>query len=635
MDWDATSAVMYKVYKHELDGDWSGVLWHGNGTSVPMFTPPCGWDEKLCLQETTGTSLIVTAVSIASVVSVLALIVVIVVGIKKHRYEEALKSVQNISMRWKDLSQKVDILPIVQTHDQERSGNEQMGKQIAIFKDDAVVLSMLGNISINFQDRNILVELKEMRELHHENVNWFVGICTEAPNVCILMSHESRGSLQDVIASLEINLNWDFKVSFFKDIALGMRYLHESTIHAHGRLSSTKCVIDNRWSCKITGHGLPLIRHKRESQYKGPLAQSKLLWTAPELLRYPDVPYTHDQRQRIDVYSFGIIAQEIFLEGPPYAENEPRMDAAEIIYRVKKGSKPLLRPELSSDVIKEDWLKLVKTCWVEDPATRPTFIDILYAIQAIYKDESVDLVDRMIKRLEAHTRHLEESVTARIREIHNEKTKVDVLLGELLPASVANQLIMGKQMDPETFDNVSIFFSDIVGFTRISAAATPLDIIHMLNNMYTVFDDLAHYFDVYKVATIGDAYMVASGVPISNGNKHASEICAMALALLEATNAFPIPHRPTQHLQMRVGIHSGPCVAGVVGIKMPRYFLFGDTVDIAAKMESGGEAMKIQISETTQQIMMNDGRFTLVKREGNLYVKGKGTFNTYWLSSNN
>lgn len=135
----------------------------------------------------------------------------------------------------------------------------------------------------------------------------------------------------------------------------------------------------------------------------------------------------------------------------------------------------------------------------------------------------------------------------------------------------------------------------------ISALGEPMDIVGMLNNMYTLFDDIAKQYDVYKVATIGDAYMAASGVPIRNGTKHASEICHLALILLASVDQMIIPHLPDRHLSIRVGIHSGPCVGGVAGLKMPRYLLFGDTVDIAAKLESTGKPMKIRISETTKE----------------------------------
>ena len=130
------------------------------------------------------------------------------------------------------------------------------------------------------------------------------------------------------------------------------------------------------------------------------------------------------------------------------------------------------------------------------------------------------------------------------------------LLHELLPVSVAQQLKSGKPILPEMFDEVTILFSDIVSFTRICAAGTAYDVVHMLNSICTHFDDVCSKWDVYKVATIGDAYFLASGVPVRNGDKHTSEICHLSFDLLKTTKTITVRHIPNETLGLRVGVHT-------------------------------------------------------------------------------
>ncbi|KAJ8709225.1 hypothetical protein PYW07_009051 [Mythimna separata] len=269
--------------------------------------------------------------------------------------------------------------------------------------------------------------------------------------------------------------------------------------------------------------------------------------------------------------------------------------------------------------------------WTLPDDDRPDFSALKENIQRINKDcETSTRLDMLLTQVEQYANNLEALVEERTSDYLEEKRKCEELLYQLLPKSVASQLIMGQPVMAETYDQVTIYFSDIIGFTQLSAESTPLEVVDLLNDLYTSFDSIIENFDVYKVETIGDAYMVVSGLPMRNGNRHAAEIARMSLALLNAVRVKTVPHRPGERLLLRIGMHTGPCVAGVVGLKMPRYCLFGDTVNTASRMESHGEALKIHVSPKTKEVLDLYDCFELECR-GEITMKGKGKMTTYWL----
>ncbi|KAK6965074.1 atrial natriuretic peptide receptor 2, partial [Biomphalaria glabrata] len=223
------------------------------------------------------------------------------------------------------------------------------------------------------------------------------------------------------------------------------------------------------------------------------------------------------------------------------------------------------------------------------------------------------------------------SLEKKTEELDKERKLTVNLLYQMLPPIVADKLRNGLTVDAESFESVSIYFSDIVGFTTISSKCTPMQVVDLLNSLYTTFDTRIETYDVYKVETIGDAYMVASGVPIRNGEKHAEEIATMSIDLLAAIKQIHAPNVEDGKLKIRIGIHTGPCVAGVVGHKMPRYCLFGDTVNTASRMESSSEPMRIHCSKAMRDQLLVHDKYKLESR-GIIDVKGKGQMETYWVT---
>ncbi|KAI3354274.1 hypothetical protein L3Q82_018811, partial [Scortum barcoo] len=244
---------------------------------------------------------------------------------------------------------------------------------------------------------------------------------------------------------------------------------------------------------------------------------------------------------------------------------------------------------------------------------------ILLNQQRLAELELSNQLERKKEELRLLSQHLEE-----------ERRKTENLLYAMLPKHVANQLKEGKTVEAGEFKECTILFSDVVTFTNICSLCEPIQIVLMLNSMYLRFDRLTTVHNVYKVETIGDAYMVVGGVPIpvsSHAERVANFALGMVLAAREVIN--PVTGGP---IQIRVGLHSGPVLAGVVGEKMPRYCLFGDTVNTASRMESHGLPDKIHLSPTVYQALKN--KSYVIQKRGEIEVKGKGRMTTYFLERN-
>ncbi|XP_078385362.1 atrial natriuretic peptide receptor 1 isoform X2 [Cetorhinus maximus] len=465
-------------------------------------------------------------------------------------------------------------------------------------------------------------EVKFIRELDHPNLCKFIGGCIEVPNVAIITEYCPKGSLNDVLLNEDIPLNWGFRFSFATDIARGMAYLHQHKIY-HGSLKSTNTVIDDRWVCKLTDFCLPTYR-KEDFAEPPTIYRQRLLqvYLPPEAQMMPNF----EPNLTTDVYSYGIILLEIATR----SDLVPKEDGNS----TECGQCPPL-PELISGKSENacpcpaEYVMLIRKCQVKNPTNRPTFEQIKKYLHKINPNK-VSPVDMMMTLMEKYSKHLETLVAERTQDLVHEKQKTDRLLYSMLPKQVADDLRQGITTQAQNYASATIFFSDIEGFTQLSSTSTPYQVVELLNKLYTTFDEIIDNYDVYKVETIGDAYMVVSGVPKENGIGHASEIASMALDLVAVCNTFKIPHKPQTKLKIRAGIHSGPVVAGVVGTKMPRYCLFGDTVNTASRMESTSQALKIQCSSSTNMLLEQFGGYVLICR-GTLQIKGKGDMVTYWL----
>jgi len=200
-----------------------------------------------------------------------------------------------------------------------------------------------------------------------------------------------------------------------------------------------------------------------------------------------------------------------------------------------------------------------------------------------------------------------------------ERERAEGLLLNVLPAEVATELKETGATQTRGYSSISVLFADIVGFTPMSVEMDPSEMVDQLNEVFSQFDAMAARHGCEKIRTIGDAYMVAAGVPTPRED-HAQAIASMALEMLEYSKTTP--------LSFRLGINSGPAVAGVVGTSKFQYDIWGDTVNTASRMESHGEPNRIQITEATNHLIRHDFKTTL---RGPLEVKGKGNVTTWYL----
>ncbi|KAI4799203.1 hypothetical protein KUCAC02_017839 [Chaenocephalus aceratus] len=292
-----------------------------------------------------------------------------------------------------------------------------------------------------------------MRDMRHENVNTFLGYFHDCGVFAIVTEFCSRGSLEDLLFNEDVKLDWMFKSSLLLDLIKGMKYLHHRGV-SHSRLKSRNCVVDGRFVPK--SHGLRL--QGSFWRLKVPLHRTTCRGAAvdgSEILRSAQPALNGTPSG--DVYSFAIIMQEWCLEK---LRNPP----------------PLFRPVVSPDYAPLECIQLMKQCWKEQPINRLGFEEIFD------QGKKTNIIDSMLRMLEQYSSNLEELIRERTEELEIEKQKTEKLLTQMLPPSVAKVLKVGGTVEPEHFDKVTLYFSDIVGFTTISANSEPIEVVDLLND---------------------------------------------------------------------------------------------------------------------------------------------------------
>ena len=420
---------------------------------------------------------------------------------------------------------------------------------------------------------------------------------TKGEEPMLVMEFMSHGSLNDILHNETMVLEGEVLLPIIRDIAQGVRFLHAATpMITHGDLKSHNVLVDERFRAKVADFGLAKRRGATGTPY----------WMAPECLKGDS-----GNTSASDVYSFGVILCEIYSRSNPY-EGESFGEVIKLIIDPAVNKRPTLPPGTPNRV-----RALINDCLSSDPTQRPSF-------------EEIDLT---LKRLDAND--IEPGDVRQSKKLESRRTSD--LLSDVFPKKVAEALRNGKKVEPESKEMVTIFFSDMVGFTEISSKLSPMQVSDLLDRLYSEFDRLSHEHDIFKVETIGDAYMAVTNL-VKDQPDHVKRIAAFAIDAIRAANeTLVLEDQPELGcVNIRCGFHSGPTVANVVGSRNPRYCLFGDSVNTASRMESSSLTNRIHCSDRSAALLREqaDGEFAILCR-GLTKVKGKGEIQTYWIEPKN
>jgi len=556
--------------------------------------PPCGYDGAKCDKTNTVQVVIVTIMAVVSTGLILFGTVKLASKIQE-KYSCLANSQENGFEVNEEVEKDVDSFINRRITDKTVgtqiggylraslfSMNGQSGPQLrkrytdlVVFKETVVAIKGLGpQFALNRLMKQEKEELRRMMNMNHRNVAVFHGLLYENEHGYFLQEYGAHGSLKDILSS-KIQLTWEMKKSLVIDLIEGLAYIHRSALGYHGFLNTTSCLVTGRLAVKVGNYGVQRLRQQARIFRKDEDYLCRLqLWQAPEILNNPsesDVPTL----QRADVYSFGIIAHEViygkgcFWLGP----ETPNPNIETLVENVRSdqldvnGNPPrpfipidqnehirLCNIQLSSmNQFKSsvEMANTIVTCWAQNPLERP---ELERLRKTMSSGPRKDMVDDLATRLQDYTTKLDQMVDQKTRKIAEEKMKSEDLVYNLLPKSVAEDLSTGKAYEPVEFKAVTIYQSDIQGFTNIGTQSAPIQIMTMLRLIYEIFDRIISTVDAYKVETIGDAYVAVSGAHPPNSN-HASQIATFALAVQREIDKFKIPHLPDEKLKIRIGLH--------------------------------------------------------------------------------
>lgn len=373
---------------------------------------------------------------------------------------------------------------------------------------------------LNLNKKQRVALNKFTKEIQHSNLLSFLGVTVVDSRMFFVTQHcMIKGALHHVLQTCPFHIGESIKANIACDVLEGLMYLHDRNI-VHGTLNSLECLVDVVWSVKIVHWELNSLKVvEKFSSTKELLSKisdsDDIIFECEEdlvKLLYLDPDYFEDQNRSTyhsDIYSFGVLLVEIFTRKIPYSQDaELALVTYTDIIKDKFKTKCFSPPMNIGDVPTSVQNLVNKTLTIPDKQIDSN--TLLKCMKSIAGNKK-SVIDILMQSMENYMNQLEDKVNERTSELTNITARMRDLLNDVLPRQIAVKLFNGQAIEPEFYECCTIFFSDIVGFTTISVKSTPTQVMSFLNSLYTLFDKTIAKFDVYKVDTIGDAYMVASG----------------------------------------------------------------------------------------------------------------------------
>ena len=435
------------------------------------------------------------------------------------------------------------------------------------------------------------------------------------------MEYMEYGSLYDLLHNETLILGGEIILQMTRDIVQGIQFLHASKPPIlHGDLKARNVLVDARFRAKVADFGFShctSTSHRKSTTTSTALLKGTPFYMAPEYLRRR-TEYT----TACDMYSLAMIVYELYARSGPFEGEDPRKLLPKICHpRLNK------RPPIPK-ACPPKMVEIMKKCWGANPCFRPTAKDLDYLLMEMNARDAEPL---MVVGIGSSADAL--GVVREQQQLQQQQRPTS--LYDVFPKHIADALQAGKKVEAESHDIVTVVFSDIVGFTTISEQVSPLKIAQMLDRLYHALDTLCRKHHIFKVETVGDAYMGVTNLDGSESESHVKQVAEYSLEALQAASEILIDEEdPSRgYVQIRLGFHSGPVVSNVIGSLNPRYGLFGDTVNTASRMESNSVPGRIHCSFVSAQLLETQAPWIPLKLRGLIKIKGKGKMKTYWIGN--